>query len=269
MLKLDLDLSEENKNYITLPINKIKSREQGRKTFTNLRELADEFLNPEIGQIQPIAVTEADENGIYYITAGERRWRAAKLAELDTIDCVIKNDNPLITFSENMRRENLTIFEIGGQLKLIQEHYNASNNEPLNNNELAKIVNYDSSWVSRHLKIHSTDDKFKALCKKGNITAISIADDLEKIYSIKPKIAERLVEKGVTRPLLKEYLKKLKGGIDTRVRQERKKLTPILGITNDIGNIEKVTLYDESSVTNGSGKVIQINLSEVFVIGVK
>jgi ParB family chromosome partitioning protein len=264
MLEIDLDITEEKNNYITLPTNKIKSKKQGRVNFDKevIKEIADDFLNPEIGQIQPIVVSKADEDGVYWVIAGETRLRAAILAGTD-IECKIKDINPLITFFENIHRKDIDIFEIGGQLKIVQETFQ------VNNNELAKLAKRDGSYVSRHLKVFSAGEEFKELCKKGKVTSISMADDLEKIYQIKPNTAKKLVEKGITRESLQKYLKKIKNGVDTRVRKTKKEIIPTLGMKDENGETEAVTLVSKDSIQNQKGNVIKVDLFKVFVTGVK
>ena len=89
------------------------NREQPRKNFNQeaLEELAESIK--EYGLIQPIIVTEKD--GYYSIIAGERRWRACKLAGLEEIPAIIRDDderrNNEIALIENIQREDLNPYE--------------------------------------------------------------------------------------------------------------------------------------------------------------
>ena len=89
------------------------NREQPRKNFNQeaLEELADSIR--EYGLIQPIIVSEKE--GYYSIIAGERRWRACKLAGLEEIPAIVREDdekkNKEIALIENIQREDLNPFE--------------------------------------------------------------------------------------------------------------------------------------------------------------
>ena len=99
------------------------NREQPRKTFDEdaLSELAESIKR--YGVIQPIVVTE--KAGYYAIIAGERRWRAAKIAGLTEIPAVIRHDdarkNKEISLIENMQREDLNAYEKAVGVKSFME----------------------------------------------------------------------------------------------------------------------------------------------------
>ena len=104
----------ESGNLRTLKITEVEpNREQPRKTFNqeSLEELADSIKT--YGIIQPIVVSKQD--GYFGIIAGERRWRAAKIAGLDEIPAIIREDdeqtNKEIALIENIQREDLNPYE--------------------------------------------------------------------------------------------------------------------------------------------------------------
>ena len=105
---------QENDTLKTLKITNVEpNRDQPRKRFDQeaLEELAESIK--EYGLIQPIVVTKKD--GYYSIVAGERRWRASKLAGLTEIPAIIREDNEKvnseISLIENMQREDLNPVE--------------------------------------------------------------------------------------------------------------------------------------------------------------
>ena len=194
-LNLDNYLTEsDEEKIISLPTDKIKSKKQVRKKFKNIKELGESIEDQS--QLQPIIISPADEEGIHTIIAGERRWRACKLVGID-VRCLIKDipDNVIAInqLSENIQREELTYFEIGEGLLEIKEQNN------FNLKELSSAVKKDTSYVSRHLKIVTCGEEFINLCKDSGINSISMADDLEKIYSKNQKLAIRLGKKGATK----------------------------------------------------------------------
>ena len=101
------------------------NRNQPRKIFDDekIEELANSIK--EYGVIQPIIVTK--EDNYYRIVAGERRWRAAKKAEITEIPAIIRNyteqENKEIALIENIQRENLNPIEKAMALKELLEKY--------------------------------------------------------------------------------------------------------------------------------------------------
>ena len=108
----------------TININKIKPNEnQPRKNFEydKIKELADSILNN--GLLQPIIV---DSN--FQIIAGERRWRACKLARISEVSVIIKNldvkESMEIALIENIQRSDLTVMEEARGFKYLVDHFN-------------------------------------------------------------------------------------------------------------------------------------------------
>ena len=101
------------------------NRDQPRKNFDeeSLKDLADSI--ERYGVIQPIVVTKKE--GYYAIVAGERRWRAAKIAGLNEIPAIIReNDerkNKEIALIENIQREDLNAYEKASGIKALMEDY--------------------------------------------------------------------------------------------------------------------------------------------------
>lgn len=105
---------EDKGSVIEIDINKIEpNKDQPRKNFNqdSLNELAESIK--EFGIIQPLILNEKD--GYYTIVAGERRWRAARIAKLNTVPAIIRNYGDLETLQvaliENIQREDLNPIE--------------------------------------------------------------------------------------------------------------------------------------------------------------
>jgi len=127
-LLTDENSSIDSDSIVELKIMDVEpNRNQPRKTFDeeNIAELADSIK--QNGIITPILVSEA-ENGYYSIIAGERRWRAAKIAGLKTIPAIVKKfDNEKlyeISLIENLQREDLSPVEEALGYKKLMEDYN-------------------------------------------------------------------------------------------------------------------------------------------------
>jgi len=262
---LNDEISQSNDKFVTLPTDKIKSNPQVRKKFTKIKELSELLL--EHGQLQSIIISPPDENGIHIILDGERRWRACILANIDTIKCEIKESeekDPILQLIANIAKEDLTYFEIGDRLKVIQNQFE------YNLKELAKSVGQSESWVSRHLKIANTDDAFKKLCSDNNVNSVSMADNLEKIYRKKPKIAKKLAENKADRAALEKQIKKINNGINTRVRKPSKaNLTISLGLVDSDGSLTPVSIISYNSAKDNDGNTLDVSLSDLRVIEVK
>jgi ParB family transcriptional regulator, chromosome partitioning protein len=107
-----------------LPLDRIRPNpEQPRRHFDaeSLRELAESIR--ERGLLQPVIV-RAEADGGFMLLAGERRYRASRLAGLDVIPALIRDDDPLeVALIENLQRENLTpLEEAQGISALIRDH---------------------------------------------------------------------------------------------------------------------------------------------------
>ncbi len=139
---------------------------QARKTFNEekLNQLAESI--EKFGILQPIILTKKDN--YYEIVAGERRWRAAKIAGLKTIPSIVRkdntNDNQKISLIENLQRENLNPVERArGYRQIIDEFdYNIT--------EVARAVSKDRSSVSTSLDVLSLDEKVLDYVEKNGAT---------------------------------------------------------------------------------------------------
>ena len=161
--------STDNNSAVLLNINDIEpNRNQPRKDFDQeaLTGLADSITRH--GLIQPITV-RPNMNGTYKIVAGERRWRACRLAGISEIPAIIKNDDDQtlmeIALVENLQREDLNpVEEALGYRALIEEY-------GLTQEEVAGRMGKSRSAVTNVLLLlNLTEEELRAL-KDGEITA--------------------------------------------------------------------------------------------------
>ena len=168
------------------------NREQLRKNFNQeaLEELAESIK--EYGLIQPIVVTEKD--GYYCIIAGERRWRACKLAGLDEIPAIVREDderkNKEIALIENIQREDLNPFEKALGIKNLMESYN------LTQEEVAKKLGKGRSTIANSIRVLNLEPRVLELAKQGKISEahcklLLAITDPEKQYLTAIDIIER------------------------------------------------------------------------------
>jgi ParB family chromosome partitioning protein len=158
---------EKTLGVVELDINKIEpNRKQPRKNFDpeTLRELANSIK--EVGIIQPLIVK--DEGDYYSIIAGERRWRAARLAELLTVPALVKNYSNSEIFQvaliENLQREDLNpIEEATGYRRLAEEFL-------LNQDDIADRVGKKRGRVAAYLALLKLDERVQAMVAEGKLS---------------------------------------------------------------------------------------------------
>jgi len=135
------------------------NKDQPRKQFDEdaLMELADSIK--QYGIIQPIIVQE--KNGFYEIIAGERRWRAAKLAGLKEVPVIIKNYTDIeiveISLIENIQRENLNPIEEAIAYKRLLNEFN------LKQDEVAERVSKSRTAVTNSMRLLKLDERVQQM----------------------------------------------------------------------------------------------------------
>ena len=121
----------------------------------------------EKGVLQPLLLRQKNEK--YEIVAGERRWRAAKMAGLNTVPAIIKNltdsETLEIALIENLQRENLSaIDEAKGLHKLIAEY-------KYTQDVLGKIIGKSRSYIANSIRLLSLPEKIQQLIKENKLSA--------------------------------------------------------------------------------------------------
>ena len=168
----------------TLPISRVEPREdQPRVSFdeASLQELAESIA--EYGLIQPITVRRL-ESGYYQIIAGERRWRAARLAGLTELPVrVIEADDRLATelaLVENLQREDLNPIEEAQGYKTLLETYG------LTQDEAAKRVGKSRPAVTNALRLLSLAPEVQQFIEQGLLSA----GHARALVGVKPEEAQ-------------------------------------------------------------------------------
>ena len=216
---------------------------QPRKRFDeeSLQELADSII--EQGLMQPIIVRKSDNN--FEIIAGERRWRAAKLAKLDTIPVIIRDINDrtasIIALIENMQRVDLSsIEEAEGIKKMIDEF-------GMTHEEASDAVGKSRSAVSNLLRLLQLTDFVKDKLNLGHIdmgharALISLSADqqnmvCQKIINEKLSVrkVEELIQSGITKVSNKKISKVNIKNNDIEILQ--KEISENLGFSVEVDN---------------------------------
>ncbi len=165
------------------------NREQPRKHFDEdaLQELADSIK--QFGLLQPILVQ--DRKDYYEIIAGERRWRAAKLAGLKEVPVIIRNYTEQeiveIALIENIQREDLNPIEEAQAYKKLLTEFN------LKQDEVAERVSKSRAAVTNSIRLLKLCDKVQQMViddmiTTGHARALLAIDDPEEQYNVAQKI---------------------------------------------------------------------------------
>lgn len=184
---------QENDILKNLKITEVEpNREQPRKIFDqeSLEELADSIK--EYGLIQPIVVSKKE--GYYSIIAGERRWRASKIAGLKEIPAIVREDdekvNSEISLIENMQREDLNPYEKAVGIKTLMDKYD------MTQEEIGKKIGKSRSTIANTIRILNLEPRVLEMAKEGKITeghckALLAITDPEKQYLSAVQMLER------------------------------------------------------------------------------
>ena len=184
---------QENDTLKKLKITEVEpNRDQPRKNFDQeaLEELAQSI--GEYGLIQPIVVTKKD--GYYSIIAGERRWRASKLAGLKEIPAIIRDDdekvNSEISLIENMQREDLNPYEKALGIRTLIDNYG------LSQEDVAKKLGKGRSTIANWVRVLNLEPRVLEMAKNGKLTeghckALLAIKDPEKQYTTAIQMLER------------------------------------------------------------------------------
>ncbi len=175
-----------------LPLNELRVNPyQPRKTFNeeSLNELAESIK--EHGVFQPIIVKKSIKG--YEIVAGERRFRASKLAGKETIPAIVRNftDEEMMEIAvlENLQRENLNAVDEANAYKTLMENLH------LTQDQVSKRVNKSRSHITNLLGILALPEDVLTLVKENKLTmgharCLSKLSDIEKINELTKKVLE-------------------------------------------------------------------------------
>lgn len=181
---------------LELNINKIApNRKQPRKYFdeTALEELAVSLKN--YGVIQPIVVKKTND-GFYEIIAGERRWRAAKIAGLKTIPAVVRKWEEAEAFEaalvENLQRENLNPMEEAQSYHRLQHEFE------LSQEKIADKVGKSRSAVANAMRLLQLDSRVQNFVMENKLTGGHARALLPLPHELQFIFAEQIIEEGLS-----------------------------------------------------------------------
>ena len=158
---------------------------QPRKRFdeASLAELAESIR--AVGIIQPPVVSSQGDG--YLLVSGERRWRAARLLGLETIDVIVRDDRDArVQLVENIQREELSTWEI---YRVIAAELATG----ITHAELAKSLGKSRTWVTAYAAIDSMPPTLVAALRDGRVTGLTALRGLQQLHRAQPEAAAELV----------------------------------------------------------------------------
>lgn len=235
-----------------MKINDVEpNREQPRKKFEEdaLLELSDSIK--QFGIIQPLIVQKRKD--YYEIIAGERRWRAAKMAGLKEVPVIVKEytDQEIVEISliENIQRENLNPIEEAAAFKRLLEEFH------LKQDEVAERVSKSRTAVTNSMRLLKLDERVQQMIvddmiSTGHARAILAIDEKELQYELANRVFDEKLSVRETEKLVKEIK-------NPKKKTEKKKIENSF-IYDDLANKMKEIMGTKVSISskgNGQGKI--------------
>lgn len=206
----DNSMEDASKSAVKLKITEIEpNREQPRKSFDDeaLRELADSISVH--GILQPLLVRPLPDGG-YRLVAGERRWRASRMAGLTEVPVVIRemsdSEEMELALVENLQREDLNPIEEAQGLALLMETYG------LTQEQAAKRVGKSRPAVANSMRLLALPQDVLALVERGELSAghartILALENDEQIIALANEIIKKKLSVRETERTVKALLK--------------------------------------------------------------
>ena len=256
------ELKTEGKNIKIIPVEQIKPGSwQARKNFdaNDLEDLSNSIKSK--GILSPILVTQSNDKDVssYDLIAGERRWRAAQMAKLHEVPCIVVNDvdansASVMSLIENIQRKDLNaIEEAQGLNELINQHNYTQESA-------GKIVGKSRVYITNSLRLLKLPEKIISLIKDNKLSVghsrlLIGRDDALEIAQIiiKDSLSVRDLEK-----LLKNFNQKKPSPnkIDPNIVSISKKLSDHLGLNVKIDFKEE---NQKSKITIHCNSLHQLN----------
>ena len=260
--------TEDKNEVVTLKISQIEpNRTQPRRTFDEdaLQELA--LSISEHGVLQPILVRPMIYGG-YQIVAGERRYRASRMAGLTEIPAIVRelsdSETIQIALIENLQRSDLTTLEEAMGYQTLMDEYDFSQED------VARIVGKSRSAVANTLRLLSLPDEVKDLLEQGKLSAgharalLIVEDD-----KIAVDTARKIVSDGLSVRETEKLVKKTESAAPQKKKTSSvKKVTAYteveLALTTALGT--KVTVTENKNKKGGTLNIEFYDPEELFAL---
>lgn len=257
-----LENDNESSGSTVLPISEIEpNRSQPRRDFDegSLRELADSIAAH--GVLQPLLVRPMPEGG-YQLVAGERRWRASRMAGLFEVPVIIKEMSDLemmqISMIENLQRENLNPVEEAMGYRVLTDEYG------MTQEEISRSVGKSRSAIANALRILSLPQEILDMVRDGKISSgharalLGFSDKAEQLRVARAIPAKDLTVRDVEK-LVRSFDKPDKremeishentffGEVELALKEYLKRKVRVIG-KGDKAGILQIEFYDEEDL---------------------
>lgn len=240
-------VSEAASSVVELKLSQVEpNKEQPRKLFDEEKLAALAASIRQHGVIQPIIVKEL-ANGYYQIIAGERRWRACRMAGLKTIPAIIRTygelDSMQVALIENLQRENLNPIEEALGYRTLLEAFS------LTQEKISKQVGKSRSAIANSLRLLSLPSKIQKMLEDGVLSsgharAILSIESKERQMELAEKIIKNELSVRQSETLAKALqnienttaAKVKKTALDFQIEEIQKKIADSLGTKVRISN---------------------------------
>ncbi|MCI8639184.1 MAG: ParB/RepB/Spo0J family partition protein [Coprococcus sp.] len=249
----EIKADEEKKaGPIMMKINDVEpNRDQPRKNFEEdaLLELSDSIK--QFGILQPLIVQKRDD--YHEIIAGERRWRAAKLAGLKEVPVIVKEYTKQeiveISLIENIQRENLNPIEEAMAFKRLLTEFN------LKQDEVAERVSKSRTAVTNSMRLLKLSERVQQMIiddmiSTGHARALLAIDDEEQQYTLATKIFDEKLSVRETEKLVKD----IKTPKPEKVKPEKKNIFIYEDLEEKMKNVIGSKVHVNQKI-GGKGKI--------------
>lgn len=256
-------MKEMHSEIIYIDIDRIiPNTYQPRKYFDEeaLNELAQSIK--QFGIIQPLTIRKIGER--FELVAGERRWRAARIAECEKVPCTIVDitdtQSAEIALLENLQREDLNFIEEA------EAYYNLINDHNFTQEKLAEKMGKKQSTIANKLRLLKLSQKVRTLCLENNLTErharalLTLPTEALQLKVIKKVIKDNLNVKKTEEVINKELLK-IAG--EQLSKDGKKKITGVFSSKIYVNTIKQV--FDKFKIpaqykSKDEGDFIQITV---------
>jgi len=231
---IDSDLPVESQNILEISLNDIEpNKSQPRRNFDEEALISLSESIKQHGIIQPIVVTKKDN--FYEIIAGERRWRAARMAKIKKVPVIIKEDLSEqkifeLALIENIQREDLNPIEEAKGYKSLQDNFNYTQEQ------IAEIIGRNRTTITNFLRLLKLPEEIQLFLiekeiSNGHARCLLSIEDKEIQIEIAKKIITNSLSVRDTENLMSSLTAK-------KQTKKTKKLNPIFtSIENEIKSI--------------------------------
>lgn len=241
------DAVSDTEEVLKLPVSQIKSRKQSRKRFRNLEGLGKTLQRQ---QEQPIIVAPMEEDGKYVIQKGERRWRAAGLVGMATLDAIVrpwaetKVEATYGELVENIQRDGYAPLELAESLQDLAD-------DGQTQQDIADGLGKSKSWVNSYLALNKVHEDILILGDDDVITDKDSLFKLGQIYNLDKNHALQMTEiartDGLTRKQINDTLQMLK---KREQGEEEGGTSNPIGVVNE-SNVESIPAEYENTTQAG------------------